>query len=224
MNKRAHKDFNKAAFAVRTQIAVMIAIHRGFCKTFGALSGTRLFFSILFRLPRTKREILSADDSLPKDPVLDMAALVLTAYRAVINKLGDDEKTHLALRKAYVEPYAITMRKVLLSSLDAPFEEIVTFFDWGFGLFAPWVKRQQLRTDSEHYDFNITACKFAQIFHTMGCPQVTPLICAIDISLYEGLSHISMQRTKTIGTGGDHCDFRFSRQKKADLIKLKRHR
>ena len=103
------------------------------------------------------------------------------------------------------------MVKKLMSSAEAEFSEVVMIFDWGFGLFEPWVEREQLRKDAEHYDFNITYCKFADTFKRLGCPEVTPVICAMDISLYNGLNKIEMIRTGTIGMGHKQCDFRFKR-------------
>lgn len=211
MMNQTTNNFSKLAFSMKTQLGVVINILKGFMREFGMAKGFYLFAKIIFTMNKTKKEILMKGNNVPKDKILDLAATALTAYRVVNNILNDNEKTHQALRRTYIDPYSTYMCKALMSSTDAEFQEVTAFFDWGFGLFGPWIQRKQLRTNDSHYDFDITFCKFAETFQRMGCPEVTPVICAMDIGLYQNLKKIKMQRTNTIGMGADHCDFRFSK-------------
>ncbi len=42
-----------------------------------------------------------------------------------------------------------------------------------------------------------------------GCPELCPLFCDVDDVTYGGLHKLGFSRTKTLGCGGDCCDFRF---------------
>ena len=42
-----------------------------------------------------------------------------------------------------------------------------------------------------------------------GCPELCPLFCDVDDVTYGGLHKLGFSRTKTLGGGGDCCDFRF---------------
>ena len=51
------------------------------------------------------------------------------------------------------------------------------------------------------------------LWHTacveQGCPELCPLFCEVDNVTYGGLHKLGFARTKTLGCGGDCCDFRF---------------
>lgn len=42
-----------------------------------------------------------------------------------------------------------------------------------------------------------------------GCEELCPLFCDVDDITYGGLKKIGFKRTKTLGYGGDCCDFHF---------------
>lgn len=42
-----------------------------------------------------------------------------------------------------------------------------------------------------------------------GCPELCLLFCGVDDVTYGGLHKLGFSRTKTLGCGGDCCDFRF---------------
>ena len=45
-----------------------------------------------------------------------------------------------------------------------------------------------------------------------GCPELCPLFCDVDDVNYGGLRKMGFSRTKTLGYGGDCCDFHFYRK------------
>jgi hypothetical protein len=50
------------------------------------------------------------------------------------------------------------------------------------------------------------------MFTAYGAPELTPLYCQGDDSLFEGLpASITWERTKTLGRVDDCCDFRWCR-------------
>jgi len=70
---------------------------------------------------------------------------------------------------------------------------------------------------NERIEFDITGCRFAQLFRALGEPELGfALLCAGDNTLTDevGKGDIEFKRTQTIMQGGDHCDFRFALKKK----------
>ncbi|MCM1126479.1 MAG: L-2-amino-thiazoline-4-carboxylic acid hydrolase [Lachnospiraceae bacterium] len=59
------------------------------------------------------------------------------------------------------------------------------------------------------YDVTITKCLWHEACLTYGCPELCRLFCDVDDVTYGGLNKIGFHRTKTLGCGGDCCDFHF---------------
>ena len=70
-----------------------------------------------------------------------------------------------------------------------------------------------LRQDDERLDFNVTRCRYAEMYHALGIPEVGALLsCNRDFALIEGFNpDVRLTRTQTIMEGASHCDFRFTR-------------
>jgi len=68
-----------------------------------------------------------------------------------------------------------------------------------------------LRQDTERFDFNVTRCRYAEMYRALGIPEVGALLsCNRDFALIEGFnSGVTLRRTQTIMEGASHCDFRF---------------
>jgi hypothetical protein len=61
------------------------------------------------------------------------------------------------------------------------------------------------------FAFNMVSCLYLNVLTAYGAPELTPLYCRMDELLYEKLPPmIIWERTKTLGRGGDCCDFRWS--------------
>jgi predicted ArsR family transcriptional regulator len=71
-----------------------------------------------------------------------------------------------------------------------------------------------LRQDGERLDFNVTRCRYAEMYRALGIPEVGALLsCNRDFALIEGFNaDVELTRTQTIMGGAAHCDFRFSRR------------
>ncbi len=59
------------------------------------------------------------------------------------------------------------------------------------------------------YDITITKCLWHTACVENGCPELCKLFCDVDDVTYGGLKKIGFFRTKTLGYGGDCCDFHF---------------
>lgn len=57
------------------------------------------------------------------------------------------------------------------------------------------------------YRMDVIACPYCRYFTELGCPELTKIFCANDERCYGNLPGLSFQRTGTLGTGADRCDF-----------------
>ena len=69
-----------------------------------------------------------------------------------------------------------------------------------------------LRSDASHHDFNVTRCRFAEMYREMGLGDLGYILsCSRDFSLVEGFNpNIELKRTQTIMQGAPFCDFRYT--------------
>lgn len=68
-----------------------------------------------------------------------------------------------------------------------------------------------LRDDAGGFDFDITRCRYAELYHALGVPELGPLLsCNRDAAFVDGFDpSIAFTRTQTIMRGASHCDFRY---------------
>ena len=64
----------------------------------------------------------------------------------------------------------------------------------------------------DFFDARITKCLWHDACVENGCPELRPLFCDVDDVNYGGLRKMGFSRTKTLGYGGDCCDFHFYRK------------
>lgn len=83
--------------------------------------------------------------------------------------------------------------------------------------FASWTAEDALEIEvlqqsAESLEFNVTRCKYAEMYKEMGVGDIGHLLsCNRDGKLCEGYNpDIELTRTQTIMGGAEHCDFRFS--------------
>jgi predicted ArsR family transcriptional regulator len=71
-----------------------------------------------------------------------------------------------------------------------------------------------LRQDDERFDFNVTRCRYAEMYRALGIPEIGALLsCNRDFALIDGFNPaVELERTQTIMEGATHCDFRFRRR------------
>jgi hypothetical protein len=71
-----------------------------------------------------------------------------------------------------------------------------------------------LRDDAEAFEFNVTRCRFAEMYTRLGLAELGGLLsCARDAAMIDGFNpEITFERTQTIMGGATHCDFRYRKQ------------
>ena len=76
----------------------------------------------------------------------------------------------------------------------------------GFGSDAGF-KHVIYRADSKCYQMDVTACPYVRYCNAEGVGELTRIFCDIDIYAYGHLDGITFERSQTLGTGGEKCDF-----------------
>jgi len=68
-----------------------------------------------------------------------------------------------------------------------------------------------LRDDAEAFEFDVTRCRFAEMYAGLGLAELGRLLsCARDAAMIDGFNpEIAFARTQTIMGGATHCDFRY---------------
>jgi hypothetical protein len=79
-----------------------------------------------------------------------------------------------------------------------------------------WTREDALKMDileqgPQKYVFNVTRCRYAEMYKELGIPELGVLLsCGRDSALIQGFNpKIKFTRTKTIMEGADICDFRY---------------
>lgn len=70
---------------------------------------------------------------------------------------------------------------------------------------------ETLRRDATRYDFNVTRCRYAEMYREMGLAELGAVLsCNRDGAFCEGYHpKLKLERTQTIMGGATHCDFRY---------------
>lgn len=73
-----------------------------------------------------------------------------------------------------------------------------------------------LREDENHLDFNVTRCRYAEMYRSLGLADLGSILsCGRDAAMVEGFNpDLHLTRTQTILEGASHCDFRYTLDEK----------
>ena len=79
-----------------------------------------------------------------------------------------------------------------------------------------WTKDDALEYEvvsqgEDHYDYNVTQCRYAQMYKEMGLEEIGFLLsCNRDGKFIEGYApQVMLERPHTLMQGHSHCDFRY---------------
>jgi L-2-amino-thiazoline-4-carboxylic acid hydrolase len=72
-----------------------------------------------------------------------------------------------------------------------------------------------LAKDEQAFDFNVTRCRYAEMYREMGLGEIGHLLsCNRDGTFCEGYDKsLDLARTQTLMQGASHCDFRYRYRK-----------
>lgn len=63
--------------------------------------------------------------------------------------------------------------------------------------------------NSDRMQMDMTMCPYVKYAKRFQVEELMPVFCNSDFATYGNLEKITFRRTKTLGTGGDCCDFKF---------------
>jgi hypothetical protein len=79
------------------------------------------------------------------------------------------------------------------------------------------LEREVIEQSDTRYRFNVTRCKYAEMYRDMGLGEIGHLLsCQRDGTFCEGYDkRLKLKRTQTIMQGASHCDFDYTYDKDA---------
>ena len=113
------------------------------------------------------------------------------------------------------------IRKYMLDKIAAPkhaqikkMEKVSGFYFLYSKIFLKIMRKTDLQENKQkcgkdYFDVTITKCLWHTACVENGCAHLCRLFCDVDDVTYGGLNKMGFSRTKTLGYGGDCCDFHF---------------
>lgn len=79
------------------------------------------------------------------------------------------------------------------------------------------LKLEVLREDAGALDFDVTECRYAQLYRELGLEELGAILsCSRDAAFAQGFNqNLRLERTQTILGGAATCDFRFKTENSA---------
>ena len=139
-----------------------------------------------------------------KQTILPRIAL----YKVLEDYAGDEERSNI-MRKYMLDVVASKKH-----ASTARMEVVPGFFYIYRAVFLKIMRTTALQESTQvkgkgYYDITITKCLWHDACVRFGCGELCSLFCDVDDVTYGGLRKIGFSRTKTLGYGGDCCDFHF---------------
>jgi len=128
-------------------------------------------------------------DFIPKEDAYQIIEDATVKYAMPIGKFLDKATRLPGMPRLFMKVF----RKMLLTSFDE---------NAGFGLTYHEMTNEAISVD-------ITACPYQKYFTAAGCPELCKISCLSDDACYGHMKRVEFKRTKTLGRGGECCDFRF---------------
>ncbi len=142
------------------------------------------------------------------DRVKVQCEILLPLYKRVREEIGP-ERTATLLRDA-VREYALAMGASMAQAIPgesvAQVKAMMPLFAAGDALDV-----EPVADTRSEFSVNVRGCRYAEYFKALNEHEFGAMItCEADIPMMEALSDtVTMERTRTIMTGGSHCDFRW---------------
>ncbi|MFC4565898.1 L-2-amino-thiazoline-4-carboxylic acid hydrolase [Nocardiopsis mangrovi] len=149
---------------------------------------------------------------------LRMTLALVAAYRLLLPLLGREDAVDV-ISRAFTEPLAPLLREGTRAMLDAapdPFRAMVELsksrerdaFGSGFTFRRPV-------DDDQRYHADVHRCFYHDVLADNDAAELTPAMCAWDKAWIEAIDPdehgFRFDRATTIGLGGTHCPFHFTR-------------
>lgn len=134
----------------------------------------------------------------------------IALYKAMLQ--GDCENVYEHMRKYMIDKVA---KQKHLSMIKM--ERVPCFYFLYSNIFLRVVRKTDLWTSEQkhgkdYFDVTMKKCLWHTACVENNCEKLCPLFCDVDDVTYGDLKKIGFSRTKTLGYGGDCCDFHFYRK------------
>lgn len=140
----------------------------------------------------------------------------------LIEEFGSVKGTDLFSKQVIIEEESYNyIRKYMLNKIASKkhasmqkMEVVPGFYSIYSKIFLKIMKKTDLQANEQrcgknYFDVNIKKCLWHTACVENGCAKLCHLFCDVDDITYGGLKKIGFTRTKTLGYGGDCCDFHF---------------
>lgn len=144
-----------------------------------------------------------------------MKTLVQTILpRIALYKTMVEDDSLKADAEAHMRKYMMDYVAAKKHSSTARMELVPGFYAIYSRVFLKIMKTTDLQESVQHhekdcYDITIKKCLWHTACAENNCAELCRLFCDVDDVTYGGLKKIGFTRTKTLGYGGDCCDFHF---------------
>jgi hypothetical protein len=137
------------------------------------------------------------------------AEVIKPIYQVLVERFGKEEAQSIigtAIELAAVEEGKAYAEKELVPPNLATFAALQPAW-----LRSDALKIVPLRQTETEFEYNVTRCKYAEMYIEMGLEEIGHLLsCNRDATFSEGYNpRIKLKRTQTIMQGASYCDFRY---------------
>lgn len=175
---------------------------------FGKDKGSALFKKQEIRL----NEIIEGTKNKSENQMKTLIQTILpriALYQVLLeSKLSKDDI------KEFMRKYMLDVVAAKKHNSTAKMEKVPGFYKIYSRIFLKIMRTTDLQKSTQncgkdYYDITITKCLWHTACVENGCEKLCRLFCDVDDVTYGGLNKIGFSRTKTLGYGGDCCDFHF---------------
>ncbi len=160
-------------------------------------------------------EIIEATKNKTENQMKTLAHTILpriALYQVLLESGLPQDDVNKSLRKYMLDVVAVKKHKS-----TAKMEMVPGFYRIYSKIFLKIMQTTDLQESTQKcgkdfYDITITKCLWHTACIENGCQELCRLFCDVDDVTYGGLNKIGFSRTKTLGYGGDCCDFHFFRK------------
>lgn len=133
----------------------------------------------------------------------------IAMYRVLLAENISDNASYEYIRKYMMEKIATKKHASMVKM-----EKVPGFYGIYSKIFLKFMKKTDLQESTQKkektsFDVTITKCLWHTACVENGCATLCRLFCDVDDVTYGNLKKLGFSRTKTLGYGGDCCDFHF---------------
>lgn len=133
----------------------------------------------------------------------------IAMYKILIEDGIAEEQAYECMRKYMIDIVAAKKHASMMKM-----EAVPGFYTLYSKIFLNFMRKTDLQNSvqkcgKDYFDVTIDKCLWHTACVENGCADLCRLFCDVDDVSYGGLKKIGFSRTKTLGYGGDCCDFHF---------------